>query len=260
MRFKEKKFNIFEIDKINSDKNIKKFNKNVSDFSSVQITYNESKNAIFQNNKNIKINEVNNNNLKFFKNSNNQIPNYNNRKKINKNINNNLKNSCINEGEKNKTLKRNTNEEFFSIKSNEISSNPQFSNFDVKKNNTHENDKRKLNSQLKASYVKKTLFPYKYYLCSIFIKNIDTTKKSIFFTRKFLSVYNFICQLFDISSYLILQREFEIMKNTMIVGKFKDILENRQKINVNDQSFNINMKECLDARKFSILGRIKQSK
>ena len=46
----------------------------------------------------------------------------------------------------------------------------------------------------------------------------------------------------------------------MIIGKYKDILENRQKINVNDKSFNINMKECLDTKKFSILGRIKQSK
>ena len=37
MRFKEEKFNIFEIDKISSDKNISKINKNVSDYSSVQI-------------------------------------------------------------------------------------------------------------------------------------------------------------------------------------------------------------------------------
>ena len=257
MRFKEEKFNIFEIDKINSDKDIRRINKKVSDFSSVQITYNESKNAIFQNYKN---NEVNNNNLKLFKNSNNQIPNYNIRKKINKNINNNLNNSYHNDGEKDKALKGNTIEEFFSIKSNDISSNPQLCNAKVKKNNTDQNDKRILNSQSKFSYIKKTLFPYKYYLCSIFIKNFDTTKKSIFFTRKFLSVYIFICQLFDISSYLILQREFEIMKNTMIVGKYKDILENRQKIDVNDQSFNINMKECLDAKKFLILGRVKQSK
>jgi hypothetical protein len=258
MRFKEEKFNIFDFDNINSDKNVNKNNKIISDYSSVQITYNESKNAIFHNNKNIKINDVNNNNFKIFRNPNKQMFN-NNQKKLNKNINDNLNNSYNNEREKNRIFKRNIIEEFCSIKSNEISSNPQFSNFNVKKHNT-ENDKRILNFKSKANYVKKTLFPYKYYLCSIFLKNIDTTKKSIFFTRKFLSVYNFICQLFDISSYLILQREFEIMKNTMIVGKYKDILENRQKINVNDQSFNINMKECLDAKKFSILGRIKQSK
>ena len=78
----------------------------------------------------------------------------------------------------------------------------------------------------------------------------------MFFTRKFISVYNFICQLFDVSSYLILQREFEIMKNTIMVGKYKEILESRQKINVNDHYFNINIKECLDNQKFSILGKI----
>ena len=46
----------------------------------------------------------------------------------------------------------------------------------------------------------------------------------------------------------------------MMIGKYKDVLENRQKINVNDHSFNIDMKECLDSNKFSILGRIKNNK
>jgi len=116
----------------------------------------------------------------------------------------------------------------------------------------------KLNS--KKYYVQKKLFPYKYYLCSVFIKNIDLRKKPLFFTKKFISVYNFVCQLFDISSYLIMQREFQIMKNTIMIGKYRDILENKSKINVNDHSFNIDMKECLDSQKFSILGRIKQPK
>jgi len=116
----------------------------------------------------------------------------------------------------------------------------------------------KLNS--KKYYVQKKLFPYKYYLCSIFIKNIDLRKKPFFFTKKFISVYNFVCQLFDISSYLIMQREFQIMKSTIMIGKYRDILENGTKINVNDHSFNTDMKECLDSHKFSILGRVKQSK
>ena len=116
----------------------------------------------------------------------------------------------------------------------------------------------KLNS--KKYYVQKKLFPYKYYLCSIFIKNIDLRKKPFFFTKKFISVYNFVCQLFDISSYLIMQREFQIMKSTIMIGKYRDILENGTKINVNDHSFNNDMKECLDSHKFSILGRVKQTK
>ena len=130
--------------------------------------------------------------------------NFNNKKKlINKKLNNNL-NGIFNNGvEKKRTFKGNNLEDFFNFKSNDIVSNVQINKVNIKKNNSEDNQKR-LNSQSKTCYVKKTLFPYKYYLCSIFIKNVDTTKKSIFFTKKFLSVYNFICQLFDISSYLIL--------------------------------------------------------
>ena len=112
------------------------------------------------------------------------------------------------------------------------------------------------NKKAKSHYVKKTLFPYRYYLCTIFIRNIDFSEKSLFLTKKFIVVYNFICQLFDISSYLILQKEFEIMKNTILVDKYKHILENRKKINVNEMHFNYNMKECLNSKKLSILGRL----
>ena len=101
------------------------------------------------------------------------------------------------------------------------------------------------------------MFPYKFYLCSIFIRNIDVKKKSSFFTKKFIDVYNFICQLLDISSYLLLQKEFEILKNTLMVEKYRDILECSKKINVNDQTFNIDIKECLHTNKFSILGRLR---
>ena len=45
-----------------------------------------------------------------------------------------------------------------------------------------------------------------------------------------------------------------------MLGKYRALLENRQKINVNDHSFNTDMKECLDSQKFSILGRIKKDK
>ena len=108
-------------------------------------------------------------------------------------------------------------------------------------------------------FVKVKLFPYKFYLFSIFIKNVDLQKKSKIFTKKFINVYNFICQLFDISSYLILQREFQIIKNTLGRGKYRAIIENREKINVNDHSFYTDMKECLDYQRFSILGRVKNS-
>ena len=123
----------------------------------------------------------------------------------------------------------------------------------------HQNNNRQLAIKPKKNYVKVKLFPYKYYFCSIFIKNLDPHKKPFFFTQKFINVYNFICQLFDISSYLILQKEFQIIKNTIGKGKLKALIESKQKINVNDHSFYNDMKECLDYHKFSILGRIKNT-
>ena len=123
------------------------------------------------------------------------------------------------------------------------------------------NDQRSFNNKIfdvsHKQYIRKSLFPYKYYLCSIFIKNINTSKNNIFFTKKFIVVYNFVCQLFDISSYLVLQREFQIMKNTLMVKKYKNIIEKSQKINVNDRFFNIDMNECLNYKKLSILGKVK---
>ena len=155
--------------------------------------------------------------------------------------------------------------EFFNDKTRDILS--QSSNTFYKNNLYRFNDENKivngnkiLTGQKKKLYIQKKLFPYKYYLCSIFIGNIDLKKKSCFFTRKFLVVYNFICQLFDISSYLMLQKEFQIMKNTIMIGKYKDILETNQKINVNTRTFNVDMKECIDSNKFSILGRVKETK
>ena len=67
-------------------------------------------------------------------------------------------------------------------------------------------------SQNKKYYIRKQLFPYKYYLYSKFWKNIDISRKSIFFTENFVVVYNFVCKLIDISSYLKLQKEFKILK------------------------------------------------
>ena len=69
---------------------------------------------------------------------------------------------------------------------------------------------------------KKYLFPYKYYLFSIFIKSAYTSSKPYFFTSKFIKVYNYICQLFDISSYLILQKEFGLLKNDLCRDKFEN--------------------------------------
>ena len=260
IRFDELKFKYLRLNQNNSENNNllknlvsnanKTRHKSSKDLSIAQLNCNDSvKNVVFQSYSRSKNSNDNPNYKKeLFQDSNNQVSDYNNRK-ANKFLNDSfIISSPVNNDDKNKNTKGKKNS-------------PQII---ICKVNSKKNDNNNCNnSQIlntKSSYVKMTLFPYKYYLCSIFIKNIDISKKPIFFTKKFISVYNFICQLFDISSYLILQREFEIMKNNIMLGKDKDILENRQKINVNDQFFNIKMKECLDSQKFSILGRIKHYK
>ena len=170
---------------------------------------------------------------------------------------NSVNNISINKSDISKTITNNNFEDIFSIKSKDLSDNINLGDKNNKAINNEESTKRpnKLTRQ-KTQYIKRTLFPYRYYLFSICIKNIDISKESFFLTKKFIVVYNFICQLFDISSYLILQKEFEIMKNAVLVEKYKDLLENRKKINVNEVYFNYNMKECLNTKKFSILGKI----
>ena len=252
--------NTLKIDKSNNNNNITNINTN--DLTSIQLTKTEqSRNIGFQSvisrknsfaSRNVK--------SKFFKNS-NHINNSQKKLQVN-NFSMKCSNAEINNNNINISIHNNLGD--FSNNLNDVSSSIPFNKMYIKKKLSAE-EKKNINNNIlkpkpKTNYILKKLFPYKFYLCSIFIKNIDLSKKPIFFTKKFVVVYNFICQLFDISSYLILQKEFQIMKNTMMMGKFKDIFENRQKINVNDHSFNTDMKECLDTQKFSILGRVNHYK
>ena len=82
-----------------------------------------------------------------------------------------------------------------------------------KKNRYKKNEKENViryvtNSPLRVEYdpgvIKNILFPYRYYLCYILIKHGNISSRSLLFTKKFITLYNFICKLFDISSYLIM--------------------------------------------------------
>ena len=97
-----------------------------------------------------------------------------------------------------------------------------------KNNQEHEGNKNATENNLfksktKTTNTETTLFPYRYYLFYIFIKKIDISNNSIFYTKKFVNVYNFICRLLDISSYLIIQKEVEIIKNDVLLDKYKEL-------------------------------------
>jgi hypothetical protein len=112
------------------------------------------------------------------------------------------------------------------------------------------------NHKYRNKNIKRQLFPYKYYVYSMLFGGFDLSKNSFFITKKFIVVYHFICQLFDISTYLIMKKEIEILKSNFIKDKYRTLLENRKKVNINGKTFNIDMKDCLDKNNFSILGQL----
>ena len=234
----------------NNNDNIIKNNTNISDkevsSSLFHLNHQHSlnKNDLIKN-ENEKISIISKNNIQRPTKSNNILENYSNNIISNESFNKTINNININIG---------NNPDFEYSKKNK-SSNRQSNKSSNKKVKTTEKSNKK-----EKYYVKQTLFPYKYYFYSIFIRNINmNNEKSYFFTKKFLNVYNFICQILDISSYLILQKEFQTIKNTLMKRKYRDLIENRQKINVNDRSFNVDMTECLNDQKLSILGKIKNT-
>ena len=112
----------------------------------------------------------------------------------------------------------------------------------------------------KKKFVANKLFPFRYYFWAIFVKNIDLTKNRFFLSKKFIKVYCFLCQLFDISSYCVLQKEFNVMKNSLFDEKNINLIERTSKINVNSQSFMRDMSEAIENNKFSILGKNRKKK
>ena len=109
----------------------------------------------------------------------------------------------------------------------------------IKKNKnikTHYSDKSIFQFKNHLIKTKTKLFPYKYYLFSVFIKNLNISKNSYFFSARFAKVYAFLCQLFDVTTYLILQREFSVFKNILSEKNIR-LIENDDKINVNSKIF-----------------------
>ena len=102
----------------------------------------------------------------------------------------------------------------------------------------------------------KELFPYRYYLFSEFIKNIDIGQYyRCCFSQKYTKVYKFIGKLFDVSSYLILQREFNIIKNSTFKQKELNFIERDIKINLNDRSFMRDVNDFIGGVKFDIFSK-----
>lgn len=86
---------------------------------------------------------------------------------------------------------------------------------------------------------KKELFPLYYFFLDIFIDKLVKPKTFLFINKKYLIVYNFMRQIFDISSHILLYKHFNILKNLFlnVINDGKSnikIFNNDKKININD--------------------------
>ena len=120
--------------------------------------------------------------------------------------------------------------------------------------NSNGNAQNNLKNISQKRLIKEKLFPYKYYFFSVFIRNLDISKKNIFFSRKYSKVYMFLCQLIDITAYLSLQKEFNILKK-ILSDKNINIVGRYQKINISAPAFIQDINDCIEKQKFHILAK-----
>ena len=71
--------------------------------------------------------------------------------------------------------------------------------------------------------------------------------------KRFTKANSFINQLMDISSYVMLQREFQVLKRKLLTKEKIHFVEKNKKINISNQTFIRDINECLEQQKFNIL-------
>ena len=96
------------------------------------------------------------------------------------------------------------------------------------------------------------LFPFNYYFFSTFLKSFDIMNCNCLFSLKYKKVFTFFSQVLDLNTYILLRKEFEIMKNIYCSKEDLSLIENKKKININNTKFNREIKDCIDNNKFHI--------
>jgi hypothetical protein len=258
------KSNKSENDLIREITNINNETNELSDFNFLKkithIKYNLNKKKDEDNKKDIYINNYINNNLN--NNINNIINNnniiYNNKcdDNKNKNITNNSNVACINPSPKNNNVDINNYIYGSNILSNKLNkslnndkpinnnnnkiSQKEMSLGNSKKKNSSIYDPLETKDSFNKSEKSKYIFPYIFYLVDFLYNNSINPKRYFCISKKYFLVYRFMCNLYDISTHLILFKQFNLLYS-LISSKMCEEKDNNffeiyltNKINIGD--------------------------
>ena len=79
------------------------------------------------------------------------------------------------------------------------------------------------------------MFPLCYYFLDVFMDKLEKPTKFCCLSKKYLIVYNFVSRIFNISSYILMFKYFNLYKNTLMKELKNFNHENiNRKININD--------------------------
>ena len=102
------------------------------------------------------------------------------------------------------------------------------------------NTKKKSNKRNKKETKgeKKELFPYLYFFLDFFFDKFEQPKKFCGISRRYFTLYNFMGQIYDISTHILLLKKFNILNHFIIenVNSNSFPFENDSKININDKT------------------------
>ena len=106
-------------------------------------------------------------------------------------------------------------------------------------------------SEVKYKDSRKKLFPIYYYFMDVFLDIITQPKKFWIVSQQYLIVYNFMSQLYDISTYVLLYEKFNIIRRVLYFKNYAYFSQTK-KINILNEEVMININENLRNKKNAI--------
>ena len=127
---------------------------------------------------------------------------------------------------------------------------------DSKINNSYSSHIKKKKNEKKREH----LFPYFYYFLDLFFDKFKMPTKFCCVSRRYFMVYNYMCQIYDISTLIMLFKQFTILNNfifkTINTKEYICPTESIDKININDNFKLDQLDKELKSKKCVIFSRI----